>query len=488
MRPGRRHTSLPPVLALIAALTSPSLMLAQGSPGTLSMEPCKIPGGEEEVRCGTYTVYENRDLGSGRTIDINIMVIPAATRSPRPDPIVPLSGGPGEAATVGARGWFRSSFRWMRDIVLVDQRGTGKSNPLYCEVAEQGDLQSYLDPVFTAGKFERCRERLEPLADLTQYTTPIFADDLHEILLALGYEQVNLTGGSYGTRAALVYMRRYPETVRTAILDGVAPIAFRNPLYHAYESQKALEKTFEECAADPDCHAAFPDLEQEFAEIIERLEREPAIVTIAHPETGEQTTLSISRYAFAEALRTSMYYLSYARTVPLLIHRAYEGDYGFFVDLGLRSNIAIVDALAFGMLLSVTCPEDLSRIDENEIPELTDGTFLGDDRVRNQLAACSVWPARELPDGYGEPLSVEVPTLLLSGTLDPVTPPRWGAEAASHLPNSLHLVVPAAHGARGSCIRGIRSEFLEKGSLEGLDTSCVSEMSLPPFNLTGRDR
>jgi pimeloyl-ACP methyl ester carboxylesterase len=452
------------------------------------MAPCPIPDTEAEARCGTYTVWENRALAAGRTIDINIIVIPALSESPRPDPIVPLSGGPGGAATTGVRGWARSSFRRDRDIVLVDQRGTGKSNPLYCQVAVEGDLQSYLDPAFTAEKFARCRERLEPLADLTQYTTPIFADDLHEILLAFGYDKVNLTGGSYGTRAALVYMRRHPETVRTAVLNGVAPIAFRNPLYHAYESQKALELTFGGCAAEPDCHTAFPNLEQEFAELIERLEREPAQVTLPHPETGEQVTLSMSRYAFAEALRTSMYYLNVARAVPLLIHRAYEADYAFFVDLGLRNNMAIVDALAFGMLLSVTCPEDLSRIDEDEIAALTDGTFLGDHRVRNQLAACSVWPARELPAGYGEPVSVEVPTLLLSGTIDPVTSPRWGAEAASHLPNSLHLVVPAAHGAGGPCISTIRHEFLEKGSVEGLDTSCVSEISLPPFNLPGRER
>ncbi|UCC83633.1 MAG: alpha/beta hydrolase [Gemmatimonadota bacterium] len=485
MHNGHRHVFL---RTFVFLLIGPSLAFAQGVPGTLSTEPCQIPETDVEARCGTYTVYENRALGSGRTIDINIMVIPALGASPRPDPIVPLSGGPGQGATAAARGWSQSSFRRERDIVLVDQRGTGSSNPLYCEVAVEGDLQSYLDPAFTAEKYERCRERLEPLADLTQYTTPIFADDLHEILLALGYEQVNLTGGSYGTRAALVYMRRHPETVRTAILNGVAPIAFRNPLYHAYESQQALELTFERCAADPDCDTAFPNLEQEFAELIERLAREPAQVTMPHPETGEEVTLSVSRYAFAEALRTSMYYLQVAPSIPLLIHRAYEGDYAFFVDLGLRSNMAIVDALAFGMLLSVTCPEDLSRIDPAEIPALTDGTFLGDDRVRNQLAACSVWPARELPAGYGEPVSVEVPTLLLSGTIDPVTSPRWGAEAASHLPNSLHLVVPAAHGVGGPCISTIRHAFLEKGSVEGLDTSCVSEINLPPFDLTGGQR
>jgi pimeloyl-ACP methyl ester carboxylesterase len=484
MRYASRDVSLLIALPLVALLTNPPLAVAQSAPGTLSLEPCEIPGSEEEARCGTYTVYENRALGSGRTIELYITVISARSEDPRPDPIVPLSGGPGGAATRSARGYARSPFRLQRDIVLMDQRGTGRSNPLNCEVARRDDLQSYLDPVFTAEKFSRCRERLESVADLTQYTTPIAMDDLHEVLLALGYESVNLMGGSYGTRAALVYMRRHPETVRTATLSGVAPIAFRNPLYHASEAQQALEKTFRECAEDEACNAAFPELERELDEIIARLENEPATVTMPDPETGDTITIRLSRYAFAEALRTTMYYMPGARDVPLLIHRAYEGDYGFFASLGMQSKQAIVDGLAFGMLLSVTCPEDLSRIDPDEIAAVTEGTFLGDYRVRNQLAACEVWPARELPEGYGEPVRAEPPTLLLSGTLDPVTSPRWAEEAARNLPNSLLVMAPGAHNVGGPCIGRIRMEFLEEASIDDLDTSCVSEMRLPPFNLT----
>ena len=204
-------------------------------------------------------------------------------------------------------------------------------------------------------------------------------------------------------------------------------------------------------------------------------------MTITHPDTGEPVSLQLGRYAFAEALRTTMYYMPGARDVPLLIHKAYEGDYEFFAVEGMQANRGIMNALHLGMLLSVTCPEDLSRIDPDEIPALTDGTFYGDTRVRDQLAVCQIWPSGQTPERYGDPVSVDVPTLIFSGTLDPVTSAHFGEEAASHLPNSLHVVAPGAHGVGGVCIRTIEVAFLETASLDGLDTSCVASMTLPPF-------
>jgi pimeloyl-ACP methyl ester carboxylesterase len=447
----------------------------------LKLEDCVVPGTQIQARCGRYTVFENRDARSGRTIDLNIIVLPAQNGDPLPDPVFYLTGGPGLAATKVAAGQRRAWYGDKRDIVLVDQRGTGKSNGLDCAVvSDKNDLQGYLDPAFRVEVFEPCRHELEKIADLTQYTTPIAMDDLNEVRGALGYDKINLRGGSYGTRAALVYMRRHPETVRTAILNGVAPIAFRNPLYHAYEAQRALELTFEECAADEACHAAFPNLQQEFDAIISRLDAEAARVPFTDEGTGA-VELEMTRYAFAEALRTTLYYMPGARNVPLLIHKAYEGDYEFFVDIGMQSNRGIVDILQFGMLLSVTCPEDLARIDPDEIPALTAGTFMRDDRVRNQLAACAVWPEGLVSDDYGEPVSVNVPTLVLSGTNDPVTSVRWGEEAASHLPNSLHVIAPGAHGVGGPCITFIQAQFLDTASVENIDAACVAEMTLPPF-------
>jgi pimeloyl-ACP methyl ester carboxylesterase len=451
-------------------------------PEKLQLEPCTLQGTEYEVRCGTYTVFENRDAASGRTIDLNIIVLPARSEDREPDPVFYLTGGPGLAATKVASGMRFAWYGDKRDIVLVDQRGTGKSNGLDCAiVADENDLQGYLDPAFRTEVFEPCRRELEKIADLTQYTTPIAMDDLNEVREALGYDKINVMGGSYGSRATLVYMRRHPETVRTAIVNGVAPIAFRNPLYHAREAQDALELTFRECAEEEACHAAFPNLEREFDEVIARLEQQPATVSYTDPNTGQTVDLQMTRYAFAEALRTTLYYMPGARNAPLLIHKAYNGDYQFFVETGMQSNRAIVDMLQFGMLLSVTCPEDLARIEPDEIPALTDGTFLGDNRVRNQMAACEIWPKGNVPDDYGEPVSVDVPTLVLSGTNDPVTSPRWGDEAASHLPNSLHLVVPAAHGASGPCVTFISAQFLKEASVDDLDTACVSEIKLPRF-------
>ncbi|NIR43803.1 MAG: alpha/beta fold hydrolase [Gemmatimonadetes bacterium] len=476
-RTGRRLAALFPVLLLTCA----SVVVSQGSSDRLRLGPCKIPGTNDTARCGIFTVFENRATGTGRNIDLNLVVIPARSANPRPDPVVWLAGGPGAAATRAAPGIRNAWFRADRDIVLVDQRGTGASNPLDCELHDSDDLQFYLDPLFRVEIFEPCRDKLAKAADLSQYTTPIAMDDLNEVRAALGYEKINLMGGSYGSRAALIYMRRHPETVRSAILEGVTPIAFRNPLYHAYEAQRALEEIFRQCAADPACGAAFPDLREEFDAVIARLEAQPARVTFTEGDTGERVELELSRYGFAEALRTTLYYMPGARDAPLLIHRAYQGDYEFFVRIGLRSNIGITNALALGMLLSVTCPEDLARIDPGEIPALTDGTFLGPDRVRNQMAVCAIWPAGDVPEGYGEPVAVDVPTLIFSGTLDPVTPPRWGDETARHLPNSLHVVAPGAHGLGGSCITGIERQFLETASVEGIDTSCVKEMSLPPF-------
>ena len=370
--------------------------------------------------------------------------------------------------------------------MLVDQRGTGASNPLRCALAGNSDyLQGYLEPIFQPELFRDCLARLEPRADLTQYTTPVAMDDLAELLDELGYGEVNLIGGSYGTRAALVFMRRHPERVRTAVLNGVAPIAFKNPLFHAREAQSALELLFDACAADPGCGAAFPALPEEFAAVMARLEETPGRVTAVHSGTEEDVELTLSREAFAEALRVMMYYTPTARQVPLAIHRASEGDYKPFVQLGLQANRSLRDQLAFGMLLCVTCSEDLPRISEEEIRRETAGTFLGDGRVRSQAEVCSFWPRGAVPADYGEPVRSEAPALILSGTFDPVTPPRFGEEAARHLPNSLHVVAPGSHGLGGACIDGLIAALLQSGSVEGLDTSCVESLRFPAFELPG---
>lgn len=455
----------------------------------LSLTSYTDPASGTELRLGTFRVYENRASQRGRTIDLNIVVLPALGPEPAPDPIFMLAGGPGQAATSFAAGSAKSWMRGERDIVLVDQRGTGRSNPLRVPLAGSDDnLQGYLDPIFQEEIFRAALKDLEKKADLTQYTTPVAMDDLNEVRAALGYEKINLMGGSYGSRAALVYLRRHPKTVRCAVLNGIAPISFTNPLYHARSAQAGLELIFAECKSSHARRKVFGDLDRKFRTILKRLEKKPAEVTISHPVTTKNVTVQLTREAFGEALRVMMYYMDTNRLVPSCILRAYEGDFRPFAQRGLESNRRLRNMLCFGMLMSVVGSEDIPRIDPDSIPRETRGTFLGDGRVRRQAAIAAFWPCGDIPPEYGEPVRSDVPVLLLSGTHDPVTPPRFGEEAARHLKNSLHLIVPGAHGVGGPVIDAIVKDFLNRGTTKGLDTSKIKEIHLPPFKLLEGNR
>ena len=437
---------------------------------------------------GTFAVFEDRNAQEGRMIHLDVVVLHATGENNQPDPMFFLAGGPGGDVSRGWRGYRNSWIRVERDIVLVSQRGTGGDNKLDCEMAASDDnIQGYLDPLFTIEAFQACLEELKANYNLSQYSTFAAADDLFELRLALGYDKINLSGGSYGTRMALIYMRQHPETVRTATLNGVAPISFKNPLNHAPAAHEAIQLLIAECANDPDCNAYFPNLRDEFQIILDRLGQEPADVTVTHPVTKERVMVKLSKAAFAEALRMIMYSGQGSRLLPFLIHQAFLGDYEPFAQRGMENNRGIRQSLALGMLLCVTCAEDVARIDPNEIAEVTGDSFLGEDRVRQQMAVCEIWPKSVIPNDSGENVSVEVPTLLLSGFYDPVTPPKFGTDAASHLPFSVHLAVPGSHGVGGPCIRDIQQRFLGSGTVDGLDTSCTEEIRKIRFNLVGNN-
>jgi len=450
----------------------------------LKLQTKEDPETKIKISRGTFAVFEDRDAQKGRMIHLEVVILHATGPDRKPDPIVPLAGGPGTNAAASGRVPGASWIPKERDIVLVSQRGTGGDNNLYCKLGAGDDnLQVYIDPLFTPDNFRPCLEELKDKFDLTKYSTCHAADDLNELRLALGYDKINLTGVSYGTRAALVYMRRHPETVRTAILNGVAPTTWENPLHHAPSAQEAIELLFAECANDPDCQAAFPNLEEEFWIVIDRLEHEPADVTVTHPVTEERVTVKLHREAFSESVRMMMYGWGTNRILPSLIHQAFEEDYEQFARYGIEVNRAILKTLSLGMLLCVTCAEDLERITEEEIVEFTSRTYMGDGRVRRQKAVCDFWPKSDLPPNYGHPVSSDVPVLLLSGTLDPVTRPKFAEEAARHLPNSLHVIAPGAHGVGGKCIESIKQQFLEAGSIDDLDISCIDSMELVRFRI-----
>jgi pimeloyl-ACP methyl ester carboxylesterase len=452
-------------------------------PAKLELKPCRVPGLEEELRCGTFPVPENRKTGQGRMLPLKVIVIPAKAQQPL-EPVFVLFGGPGQAATEDPSYLATSWQRQNHDVVLVDTRGTGEGHKLDCYAGSDDDLQSLLVPIFYEGsQFRACREELEKKADLTQYTTPIAMQDLDEVRQALGYGKIHLEGGSYGTRAGLTYLRMYGQNVRSAYLSGLVPLSNRSPLYHAAAAQRAFDLTVAECEAEAACRTAYPNPREDLAAILQSLREKPARVKVAHPVTGVATELTLSEPAFTDGLRVMLYAAERGRRVPLLLQRARAGDYTPFAEAALQSSRGLRMALRFGLLLSVTCSEDVVRIRPEEIEKETAGSFIGSHRVRGQSAACAEWPKAEVPEDYFRPFTSEVPVLLVSGNLDPVTPPQWGEEAKRSLPNSLHVVAPGGHTAGNECIDSLAAQLFRTGSVQGLDTRCVSELRNPPFVL-----
>lgn len=472
-------------LTLIVGLVLAGIHLrAQSNDPRLRLETNRFNLPRGKISRGSYAVFEDREARSERMIHLDLIILHATGPHPEPDPLFYLAGGPGQSNVDMHRGYVDSWLRQERDIVFVNMRGTGGDNDLQCELhGGDGNIQGYLENTFDVDEFRACLDELRKKFDLTKYSTPLAMDDLNDVRKALGYERINLMGTSGGTRSILVYMRRHPESVRSAILIGVAPLALRNPLYHPWGAQHALDLLFEECSRDSACSEAFPNLEEEFWTVLERLEDGPVPVKIAHPITYEMIEVRLSHHAFTEAVRSMMYSIRLSRWVPLYIHQAFLGNFRPIAEMAVKLERGSRQGLSLGLLLCTTCSEDVARIRPEDVPEETEGSFRGDVRVRSQMAVCEIWPKTDLPQNYGDPVKVNIPVLLFSGTMDPVTPPRWGKEAARHLPKSLHIVVPGAHGVYGRCTDSIMREFLTKGSAEGIDTSCVRSMALPPFRI-----
>jgi pimeloyl-ACP methyl ester carboxylesterase len=436
-----------------------------------------------DARCLTLWVHENRAARVGRVIPLRIVVVPAPGRDRSPDPIFFLAGGPGQAATgLVAYPGIPKAMRSRRDLVFVDQRGTGGSNALTCPFyGPPQDVQSYFGPFLPVEKVRECRDRLARTADLSQYTTSSSVEDLEEVRVALGYQQVNLIGGSYGTRLAMEYVRRYGQHVRTVRLDGVVPTSIRMPEGFGITAQRALDDLLDECSGDPACSAAFPSIESEARAVFARLSESPVQATV-RSERGGAAQVTVTAAHVAEAIRYMLYSSQQAARVPLVLHEAYRGDYGAIAQYLLRWRS---DGTFDGLYLSVTCAEDVPFV-ASDAEAAESATFMRGYRVREQRAACELWPRGTAPGGIAEPVKSNVPALLVSGALDPVTTPEHGQAVAQWLPNSLHVIVPSGgHSLNGltglDCLDGIATRFIEQGSVRGLDTSCVSRIRRSGF-------
>lgn len=484
------RTSLRAALVAIAATSVGACQTASsGEPPPrdsaarrVTCEDVRATGAE----CYSLPVPENR-AAPGRIIDLHVVVL-RATGTPRlPDPVVYLAGGPGQAAGPLASDNLPlvRALRGNRDLVFADQRGTGRSHPLLCRFYGPPDRPaSYFTEFLPLDKVRECRDVLSRQADLAQYTTPASVEDLEAIRVALGYPRLNIAGGSYGTRLALEYVRRYEKNVRSVVLES--PVA---PAMHAPESfgrlaAAALDGLIDECAESAACHRAFPALGAEAAAVFDRLRQGPVAATAAHPSTGVPARVMLTRNHVGEAIRYLMYSSRGAATVPFVLHRAYAGDYDPIANFLIRWRAR---GTFDGLYLSITCAEDVPFVAAAAADE-DEPTYLGGYRVREQRAACAEWPHAEPLPQPSPPVASDVPVLMVSGTLDPVTPPANADEIARTMKNSLRVRVPlGGHSLNGltglDCVDDLVRAAIERGAVDGLDTGCVARVGRPGFQL-----
>ena len=474
-------------MTAVALLLVDTVGCAKNRPsgGLAKLKQCRLAGIHEELLCGRLQVFEDRKARAGRTIDLNIVVLPAFDQKTKAEPVFDLAGGPGVASTGGATFYATQGkeYRRRHDVVLVDQRGTGNSNRL--SIPQEKTPESDLREMYPVDYVMRMRDALQQHADLTQYTTSIAMDDLDDVRAWLGYDRINLFGLSYGTRAALVYLRQHPEHVRTITLLGVAPTYLRMPMYHAQAAERAMNLLLEQCEHDAKCHEAFPQIRGDWMKVLADLQAAPARVQYNPPgDKSTPVTVEIQRDVFAEKIRNFLYGRDKASQVPLIVHEAANENFAPF----LRRTIgpSIPDMIADGMYLCVTCAEDVPFIDQTEAEKLNADNPFGNYRVFQQTRACGMWPHGDIPADFREPVRSNVPALIFSGNFDPVTPPRRGEEVARYLSNSRHVIVPqAAHGVDGltntDCLDKIILEFIEKADAKDLDVSCIDRMAPPPF-------
>jgi pimeloyl-ACP methyl ester carboxylesterase len=462
---------------LLALLSAPSLAAAAEGTAALQSRSCHLPGSEESLRCVSVPVpLDYAKPGAGQLV-LHVTVAPAFRESARPDPLFVLAGGPGEAGSDVLpllRNTFRRT-RATRDIVFIDQRGTGLSGKLDCasKPAEEAMTEEQLEAEIRA-----CIGRMK--TNFSAYSTAHAARDIDQVRGALGYGKINVWGGSYGTRLGQAYARAFPAKVRALVLDGVAAPDQVIPA-GGRDGQAALDKLFSQCAADPSCRRAFPALRTEFGALIDKVAAGKVSVEIADPRTAEPVKLAMTSARFLGTVHSILYSPSDSRRLPFLIHSAAQGRWEPFVA---RRNVA-ADFSAEGsnaliLHLAVICAEDWPRL--TPALRLDDASALTAPMLARLPALCAAMRVAAVP--LAAPSTIEAPVLMLSGALDPVTPPRRAEAAGKHMAKAQHFVVAnAGHGiSQLGCTPRLLREFLDRPEAP-LKADCLKDIPVPGFQL-----
>jgi pimeloyl-ACP methyl ester carboxylesterase len=440
------------------------------------------------ARCGVLKVPENRALPGGATLDLSIAVVPALNRRATAAPLFLLAGGPGQGATAMYAGYSAAFARVNRnhDLVLVDQRGTGQSGPLACDYADDWQAPDDAMPALRQATLA-C---LHKYGDRVRfYTSRNAVADLDAVRRALGYPAIDLYGVSYGTRVAQLYMRRFPAAVHAAILDGVTfpeqAIGPATPL----DGQRALDLIVARCKASPDCKAAYPELQQDLDSLRRQFGPQKFMITLDDPNSGLPLKIEFNRSMLNASLRFLSYSATQASLLPTLIHRAAKGELGPLAAQTVMTARQVGDQLASGMQNSVICSEDVPFFAAHIDAAAIAGTYQGTDQLDALQEICKLWPHGPVDADLHSPLHSDIPTLLLSGEADPVTPPADAERAARGLARYRHLILSGeGHGQVATgCVPRLMAEFLDSATPAGLDASCLQRHSPAPFfvSMTG---
>jgi pimeloyl-ACP methyl ester carboxylesterase len=440
-----------------------------------------------KARCGWFERPENPEDATSRPIALRVAVVSAESPKSKPDAFTVINGGPGGSSIdlyADMPGAF-ARIHQERDIVLVDQRGTGASNPLDCPALEAASLDEHPEQVANAAR--DCLDGLT--ADTRFYTTSVAVRDLEALRQALGYPTLNVYGVSYGTRVAQHYARRYPSSVRTLVIDGIVPPDVPLGPNAALNAQRTLDRLFQRCAADARCTARFPDPSGQMQTLAARLKAGPIPLEVAHPVSGRPEHIELGYPFLPLTVRMLSYAAETASLLPLIIDEAEaRQNYVPLAANALRVETELRRGLRIGMHNAVVCTEDIPFLGEVDQAALA-ATYMGAGQLASLEAICSVWPEGIMDGDLREPLTTDVPTLILSGEEDPITPPAYGDRVHQALPNSLHLVAKGqGHGvAPRGCLPRLIADFVERADLKTLDATCVARFDEAPFflNLMG---
>ena len=424
-------------------------------------------------------------VGSSGHIELSIARIPARRQSNRQDAFTLVSGGPGQSAieTFPAVSFaFRHIMR-NHDVILIDQRGTGDSEKLVCESAPDSlglDMNIDLDKI--AQDALDCRESLEH--DPSLFTTSIAIHDLEMVRQQLGVSQWNMYGISYGTRVALHYLRRYPESVRTLMLDAVVPPSVSLGPDISRLSQRALDLIFQRCVNDKGCFDAFGDLTEPTMALLNELESNPKTITFEDVATGKLSTMELSRQHLAVTIRLMSYSAQTAAILPSMLHDAIVNEN--FAPLARQAKLqtrSLGNTLASGMHHAIICTEDAPFVevltDEGKEP----ATYMGEGVIDSLLASCQNWPPGRIDADFKEPVTSDSPILILSGEADPVTPPAYGNSIIPTLSNARHIINPDQGHMQApfGCMPVLLAKFVSTADAKSLNLNCLDRLRVTPF-------